>query len=105
MIIMSCKRFSTTECHLFPSKWFVSETMIKHCFEILPSDVFFTLQVSFQQIYYAIAKQPDKLISTTLKEMTLPHVEKKLERLKSGENLCFYRPKTSNASSVQARIF
>ena len=62
--------------------------------KFLPRDVFYALQVSFEQIQYAFAKKFDKLFRTTLKEMTFALVGKRLELLESRRILCFFRPKT-----------
>ena len=53
---------------------------------------FYALQVSFQQIYYAFAKKPDKLFWTRLKEKTFAIVGKWLEQLECRGILCVHRP-------------
>ena len=64
--LMSCK----PECPVFASNLYVLETIVEICFETLPRDVFLCLQVSIEQIYYALAKKPDKLLWARLKEKT-----------------------------------
>ena len=59
---------------------------------------FFVLQVSFEQIYYALAKKPDKLFWARLKEKTFALVGKSLEQLESREILCAHRPKLLTVS-------
>ena len=56
---------------------------------------FYALQVSFEQIYYAFAKKPDKLFRARLKEKTFAFVGKWLEHMESRETLCVHRPKFS----------
>ena len=52
---------------------------------------FYALPVSFEQIYYAITKKPEKLFWARLKEKTFAFVENWLEHLDSEELLCVYR--------------
>ena len=60
---------------------------------------FYALQVSFEHIYYAFAKTPDKLFWTTLKEMTFALVGKRLEHLESRGILCVHRSKFLTVSA------
>ena len=60
--------------------------------------LFYLLQVSFEQIFYAFAKKPDKLFWARLKEKFFACVGKKLEHLESREILCFHRPKVLTVS-------
>ena len=53
---------------------------------------FYALQVSFEQIYYAFAKKPDKLFRARVEEKTFAFVGKRLEHLESREILCVHRP-------------
>ena len=62
---------------------------------------FYGLQVSLEQIYYAFAKKPDKLVWARLKEVTFAFAGKQLEHLESREILCVHRPKTLNALNVR----
>ena len=62
---------------------------------------FYGLQVSFEQIYYAFAKKPDKLFWARLKKVTFAFAGKRLEHLESREILCFHRPKFLNALNVR----
>ena len=64
---------------------------------------FYALQVSFEQIYYALAQKPDKLIWTRLKETISALARKQLEQLKSVGILCDDHPKTSNTKIVVGR--
>ena len=49
---------------------------------------FFALQVSFQQIFCAFEKKPDKLVWARLKEKSFGFVAKWLEHLESRKILC-----------------
>ena len=60
---------------------------------------FHALQVSFEQIYYAFAKKPDKLFWARLKEKIFAFMGKWLERLESREILCVHRPKILTVSA------
>ena len=60
----------------------------------------YALRVSFEQIYYAFAKKPDKPFWGRLKEKTFAIVGKRLEHLESREILCVHRPKFLNVSVV-----
>ena len=62
---------------------------------------FYGLQVSFEQVYYAFAKKPDKLFWARLKKVTFAVAGKRLVHLESREILCVHRPKSSNASKVR----
>ena len=55
--------------------------------------LFYALQVSFEQIYYAFAMKPDELFWARLKEKTFAFVGKGLEHLESREIFCVHRPK------------
>ena len=55
---------------------------------------FYGLQVSFEQVYYAFAKKPDKLFWTRLKKVNFAFAGKQLEHLESREILCIHRPKS-----------
>ena len=61
---------------------------------------FYALQVSFEQIYYAFAEKPDKLLWARLKEKTFAFVGKWLEHLESREILGVRRPKVLTVSVV-----
>ena len=60
---------------------------------------FYALQVSFEQIHYAIAKKPDKLFWAGLKELIFAFVGKWLEHLESREILCVHRLKILTVSA------
>ena len=60
---------------------------------------FHALQVSFEQIYYAITKKPDELFWARLKEKTFSFVGNGLEHLESREILCVHRPKVLTVSA------
>ena len=59
---------------------------------------FDALPVSFEQIYYAFAKKPDKLFWARLKEKTFAFVGRRLEHFESREILCVHRPKLLTVS-------
>ena len=60
---------------------------------------FYAWQFSFEQIYYAFAKKPDKLFWERLKEKTFAFVGKLLEHSESREISCVQRPKFSTVSA------
>ena len=60
---------------------------------------FCALQVSFEQIYYAFAKKPDKLFWTRLKKKIFAFVGKSSEHFESREILCVPRPKFLSSSA------
>ena len=62
---------------------------------------FYDLQVSSEQIYYAIAKKPDKLFWARLKKVTFAFAGKRLEHLESRELFCVHRPKSLKALIVR----
>ena len=66
---------------------------------------FHALQVSFEQIYYAFAKKPDKLFSARLKEKTFAFVGKRLELMESKDIFCVHRPKFLTVSAGQEYKF
>ena len=72
--LMSCNTLSDARMSLLCFKLHVLETIVESRFEILPRDVF--LQVSFEQIYYAFAKKPDKLFWAKLNEKSFAFVGK-----------------------------
>ena len=57
------------------------------------------LQVSFEQIYYAFGKKPDKLFWARLKEKTFAFVGFCLEHWERREILCVHRPKFLTVSA------
>ena len=63
---------------------------------------FYTLQVSYEQIFYAFAKKPDKLFWARLKEKIFAFVGKRLKHLENEEILCVHRPKGLNVSADPA---
>ena len=60
---------------------------------------FYALQVSFEQIHYAFAKNPDKLFWARLKEKIFAFMRKRLENMESREILCVHRPKILTVSA------
>ena len=62
---------------------------------------FYALPVSFEQIYYAFAKNPEKLFWARLKEKSFAFVGKCLEHLESREIFCVHRPKLLAVSVVR----
>ena len=63
---------------------------------------FHVLQVSFEQIQYALAQEPDEQVfCTTLKKLTFALVGNRLKHLEGREILCVHRPKTVHASTFQ----
>ena len=54
---------------------------------------FYALHLSFEQIYYAFAKKPDKPFWARLKEKIFASVGKLLEHLEKREILTVHRPK------------
>ena len=83
-------RFQKLEFPVFASKLFSSEREPELRIEVLPCHVFFILlQLSFQQIFYAFAKKPDKLFWKRLEEKTFAFAGKRLEHLESRE-LCVF---------------
>ena len=72
---MSCKHHSHARLSLLAaSRLSVLETIAESRFEILPRDAFFRFLVSSEQIYYAVAKKPDKRFSARMKEKTFAFV-------------------------------
>ena len=59
---------------------------------------FYALKVSFEQIFYAFAKEPDKLFWARLKEKTFAFAGKWLEHLESRKILCVHPPKILTVS-------
>ena len=59
---------------------------------------FYGLKVSFEEVYYTFAEEPDKLFWGRLKENTFALLRERLEYLESREKLCVYRPKILTAS-------
>ena len=62
---------------------------------------FYGLQISFEQIYYAFAKKPDKLFWARLMKVAFAFAGKRLEHLENREILCVHRPKSLNALNVR----
>ena len=60
---------------------------------------FYALEVSFEQIFYATSKKPDKLFWARLKEKIFAFVAKRLEHLESREILCVHCPNFLTASA------
>ena len=66
---------------------------------------FYALQISFEQIYYAVAKKSDKIFWARLKEKIFAFVGKGLKHLESRETLCVHRPKLLTVSAGQGYKF
>ena len=82
---------------LFVSKLFCLERAIEPCFEFLSH----ALIVSSEQIYTAIAWEPDSLFKTSLREMSFAFAGEKLKHLETQINWKVHRSKTLYASTVQ----
>ena len=54
------------------------------------------LQVSSEQIYYALASKTDKLFWARLKKVTFAFAGKQLKHLESKKKLCVHRSKSLN---------
>ena len=61
---------------------------------------FYALQVSFERIYHAFAKKPDKLFWARLKKVAFAFAGKRLERLERKEILCVHRRNFLTAPAV-----
>ena len=59
---------------------------------------FYSLQVSFEKIYYTFAEKPDELFWARLQEKTYAFVGKLLEHLESRQFLCVHRRKLLTVS-------
>ena len=62
---------------------------------------FYVLQVSFEQIYYALEQKPNKIFQTRLKEINVLLARKRLELLDFRVIMCVHRSKILNASIVR----
>ena len=71
------------------------------CFEIMPGDVFFVLQLSVLQGHIALRQEPKTLFCTRQKVMAIALAAKRLEHLESGETLDVQIPTTSKFSIVR----
>ena len=76
MNFMKCNLSRMQQLLFFASKRFFLKKAIKHRFENLSVDVFYALQVSFEMIYYAFAKEPGEILWARLEEKFLEFVGK-----------------------------
>ena len=99
IILMSCNPLSDARMSLlcFQVVRFRDNSLASKFYHVLS---FYALQVSFEQIYYAFAKKPNKLFWARLKEKTFAFMGKWLEHLESREILCVHRPKFLTVSFV-----